>query len=126
MITKKKVMTKKKDKGYLRPCPFCGSPVALEEFKEYGSGEYRGRLDVAVLCRVCWARGPFVNMRFFRELSKYSVEDFRENPSLRAKEDDAYEEYRRQIHEFTANLWNGSKLQGPTSFNHRSMKDYYQ
>ena len=114
-------------KKTLRKCPFCGAKPELREYREYGSGEYRGRLDVAVLCPKCYARGPFINMRFFRDLSEYSVEDFRENPSLRAKEDDAYAEYTRQIHEFAQNLWNGSAAKDDElEFKHGMMKDYYK
>lgn len=89
-------------------CPFCSGEAELKEYTDHwGSGEYANSTQFRqVICKSCKASAPAIRQKHFIELSDYSVEDFRNNPSLRAKVDDEYDAYKKTVGEEAIEAWN--------------------
>ena len=79
----------------IKKCPFCGGH-AVDELEywtnpngfEWGSCRY-----ALVECSQCHAKSGIVNVDNFNRFSKHTVQEFRENNLLRAREEERYEEY---------------------------------
>lgn len=89
-------------------CPFCGSNAELKSKTErFGYGEYMRYIDsFYVACTQCGARTKDFDKKPFNQMTDYTVQDFRNNPALRAKAEDEYELYCRQLEQETIEAWN--------------------
>jgi hypothetical protein len=80
-------------------CPFCGSKAEQKEYDERGGyGEYERTIKYhLVVCGGCGAEGPKKHQKWLIDFTKYTVNDFRNNPILRARVEEEYEEYCRNV-----------------------------
>lgn len=92
----------------LLPCPFCGGEATVKlRNARCGYGEYECILDFyGVTCNKCGGASKEVQQRPLIEFTPHTVSDFRNNPILRAKVEDEYEEYIQQIKSLAAIAWN--------------------
>lgn len=81
------------DQERIEPCPFCGADGSAAENEEFETCREHEAPYVVVICDKCGARAASVWTKHFRDFSEYDVDDFRRNPSLRAAEDDRYDNY---------------------------------
>ena len=92
----------------LKNCPFCGGDGELvdDDISSDSEGYYPGQNRKVVRCKRCKANGSHVNVMFFRQWSSCSVNDYRNNPALRARHEAEFSEYitDRQLH--AVKLWN--------------------
>ena len=99
--------------GNILPCPFCASEkVELgEDSVRYGYGSYE-RFDTfyAVRCKDCGAKGKAFYQKPLRSFTEYTVQDFRDNPILRAKVEDEYSEYIDDMKLDAVKAWNIRRL----------------
>jgi hypothetical protein len=98
----------------IKKCPFCGSDAELVHKDKSSSddGYCSGYPARAVECLKCFSVGPVKTFKWFRDFTDYTVADFRRNPSLRAKIDDAYEDYVKRQEEMVITAWNKRILIG--------------
>ena len=89
-------------------CPFCNCKTAnIKEVRDinqnvgYGDTHY-----LVAMCQECDATRGKTHLKTFNEFSKYTVRDFRESNLLRAKEEEAYESYKKEVMAVVAALWN--------------------
>lgn len=84
-------------------CPFCGGDAKLQSKTERsGYDEYMRYIDsFYVSCSQCGARTKGFDKKPFNEMTDYTVQDFRDNNALSAKEEDKYEHYCKQLEQDT-------------------------
>lgn len=93
----------------LLPCPFCGSKeTELYDVQNYASGDEYSVSSQYISCRcdTCGARSGKVAYDFFNRFSKHTVEEFRRNNLLRAREDERYEQYVNERKALSVQKWN--------------------
>lgn len=76
----------------IKPCPFCGGEGKCKVTDKSGSGDgyYFGYPAFTVVCNNCWAKGSEHKYKHFSECYEETVEDYRNNPALRARHEDGY------------------------------------
>jgi hypothetical protein len=93
---------------YILPCPFCGDKatemtistrVGHEEFMRYEEAH-------VVTCDRCGASSRSIAQETFADRTHYKVQDFRNNPSLRARVEDEYDTYVESLCARVIYLWN--------------------
>ena len=96
------------DKKYLRICPFCTGMAELKSKKDrVGYAEYMTYVDsMFVECTGCGARSVDIIKTPLCDTTDYRVEDFRENPTLRARVEDEYLIYCKRLEQDAVNSWN--------------------
>jgi len=89
-------------------CPHCNGNAELKSKNErVGYDEYMRYIDLFyVACSECGARTADFRKKTFAETTEYTVQDFRENPALRAKVEDEYTIYCKQLEQETISAWN--------------------
>ena len=91
----------------IKKCPFCGSEAEIYNGTwENPNPGYSGRDYFCVECKSCKSRGVTIPFDYMNSFSKYTVEDFRRNHFLRAKEDDLYELYKIEKQQEAMSKWN--------------------
>jgi len=92
----------------IRPCPFCNGQAELKEWtsERHGDSYYSPWDGYHVVCKNCGASTAVKKYKHFCDFSKYSVAEFRNNSSLRAAEDDAYEHFKEGFKCEVVALWN--------------------
>ncbi len=90
------------------PCPFCGKNegTVIEDEEDNSNAGYSGWLYLRVACQHCGAMGERINAEYMCDFTKYSVEQFRKNPALRASEENKYQEYIKGIEDKVIAVWN--------------------
>lgn len=98
----------KENKEEIKPCPFCGGHSQVLSTDSLGSddGYCSGTPSYNVICSICGSRGQTVYYKWFRDTFSETVNDFRRNPSLRAKRDDEYEDIRNAKKLEAVKFWN--------------------
>ena len=88
----KGVQSSESDLSDLLCCPHCNGNAELKSKNErVGYDEYMRYIDsFYVACSECGARTADFRKKTFAETTEYTVQDFRENPALRAKVEDEY------------------------------------
>lgn len=88
-------------------CPFCASPVLLktERWDNPNGSEYGSGNTVYVECR-CGARGPSFELPHMSGFTKHTVQEFRDNPSLRAAEEERYSLHTASVERKAIEAWN--------------------
>jgi hypothetical protein len=96
----------------LKPCPFCGGEPKHEiEQVRIGYSEYEHVENYHVVkCANCSSNGPRCHQKHLAEFTAYTVADFRNNPILRAKVEEDYENYCREIKRHAISAWNRRKV----------------
>lgn len=92
----------------IKNCPFCGSEACLEEelYHHYSSSY----TTFVVSCLDCKARTKDIFKTSMIDFTKHSVDDFRKNPSLRAKEDDRLDLVNEEKKLIAVEMWNKRTL----------------
>lgn len=91
----------------LKSCPFCNGEAELRVVSIHSTDPYYHPDDGhEVRCRRCGARSAKVTYMKFNRFSPYSVEDFKNNNALRAREEQRYELYVDGKKYETAQAWN--------------------
>lgn len=92
----------------LKPCPFCGGEAELKkEHITVGDGSYRQYQDYhKVQCNTCLAQAERIRQQPLCNMTEHTVQDFRNNPALRAKVEDEYEEYCNKVRLKAVEAWN--------------------
>lgn len=92
----------------LKKCPFCSKEGRLNSRIEHvGDGEYSRYIDYFYVdCLGCGARTRDFIKKTLSEMTEYTVQDFRGNPVLRAKAEDDYEFYIKQVEQEAIEAWN--------------------
>jgi hypothetical protein len=95
-------------KPELLPCPFCGgAPHPIEIGKRLGYGEYESHVTfLAITCGLCLASSSHIVKPTMHKFTEYTVQDFRQNPALRAKEEDGLESKINEVKKEMAEQWN--------------------
>lgn len=92
----------------LKSCPFCGGQAKLvtsnvqSGYGGYGSNE----IYHAVVCANCESRSKGYHQKHLISFTSHTVSDFRNNPILRAKVEDEYAVYCKQVIERATEAWN--------------------
>lgn len=96
----------------IKPCPFCGAKGKTfeDEHKNQCGSEYGDFPYVVVVCVSCRCKGTEIPIKHFNMFSDYTVEQFRSNRALRAKEEDRYEDYLNTKKTEAINVWNKRAL----------------
>ena len=80
-------------------CPFCNGVAEIVVDRVYSPYGYESNPhnETYVRCTnvACGATGPRVVIEHFNRFSKHTVQEFRENNALRAREEERYEEYQK-------------------------------
>jgi len=97
--------------GMLQPlknCPFCGGEAELKVTDVSGGsdGYFSGWPERTVICMGCKSKGRSISFNHYNKFTTYSVQEFRNNPSLRASEDDRYEAYVKKHEAMAIECWN--------------------
>lgn len=89
-------------------CPHCNGVAELKSKDErVGYGGYMRYIDYFyVACSGCGARTADFRKKSLAEFTVYTVQDFRDNPTLRAKVEDEYTIYCWQLEQETIDAWN--------------------
>lgn len=92
----------------LKRCPFCGGePDLILRRERMGYGDYERALEFHVVrCLNCGALGKEFKQQALIDYTSHTVQDFRNNPILRAKVKDEYEKYISQTKELAIKAWN--------------------
>ena len=100
----------------MKNCPFCDGKAELIKHQErYRDNYYTSPEVYFVFCKECKTRGKESIIKSLANFTKYSCEDFRNNPILRAKEEDRYDEYLEKIKQETISYWN-RRIKEPKNF----------
>ena len=95
------------DSRPLKPCPFCGGKGIIKEDETDNPNDgYSGFPYIVVHCTKCHASAESVSIEYFRQLSTYTVDDFRKSHALRAKEEARSDAYIAKKKEEAVLLWN--------------------
>lgn len=66
-------------------CPFCGGKPEVKSIT-YRGNDYNPYIEVVTIkCTSCETQIKEMNKPVFRDCSNYKVQDFRDNPNLRAE-----------------------------------------
>ena len=97
-----------RDLGVLLCCAHCGGQAELKSKAErVGYAEYMSYADsFYVACSDCGARTADFRKKALAKTTDYTVQDFRENPALRAKVEDEYTVYCKQLEKEAISAWN--------------------
>lgn len=89
-------------------CPFCGGKAEVDTMRQdVGEGSYMRTLTyVRVMCTKCEARSGDIRQKPFCDVTEYTVQDFRDDPSLREVEKDKYDEYCKSLEGKAIDCWN--------------------
>lgn len=89
-------------------CPHCNGDAELKSKNErVGYEEYMRYVDLFyVACLGCGARTADFIKKSLADTTEYTVQDFRENPTLRAKVEDEYTLYCKQLEQESIDSWN--------------------
>ena len=92
----------------LKTCPFCGGRAHLiTESDRIGYDTYERTIDaVRITCVDCRSSGTEIIKKTLADFTSYTVQDFRQNPILRAKVEDEYEEYVKELNNQAIKAWN--------------------
>lgn len=92
----------------LKPCPFCGGDAERTEWRERGAydGHYSPQTFIRIRCTVCGAKSGDGVKQNMIDITEYKVEDFRNNPALRAAEEDRLAVVVRDSSKAVDDLWN--------------------
>jgi hypothetical protein len=72
-----------------------------------GYGEYESDETYwAVECQNCHSKGRQYHQKHLASYTSHTVHDFRNNPVLRAKVEDKYDQYCAQTRQLAADAWN--------------------
>ena len=102
-------------------CPFCGSPPKLicsHVANPNESEGYHGYDESLVYCKGCKTSGPSIYRKTFAMFSQHTVAEFRADTALRAREEDRYAEYIKDVERQAIAAWNTRAAltpQGPTT-----------
>ncbi len=89
----------------LMACPFCGGEAEMHEVDERSVFKDSKRFHL-VRCRDCDAQGSKHEQISLRDMTSYTVADFRQNPVLQAKVEDEYEANVASTKDRAAASWN--------------------
>jgi hypothetical protein len=89
-------------------CPFCnGNGKLIEESERCGYGEYERNLTFHVVkCKNCGSQSTRYEQKPLIDFTRYTVQDFRNNPVLRAKVEDDYAAYYDRTKQLAVEAWN--------------------
>ena len=92
----------------LKKCPFCGNSGELKlERTTMASGEYEYTDSVYIVrCVICFASASRVAVETLGQFTKHTVQDFRDNPALRARVEDEYAGYLKEKRYQARENWN--------------------
>lgn len=91
----------------LKPCPFCGGDAEIITHNDNRTNEYFKSQDFLIgQCCQCGARSAKVHKKFLRDFTEHTVQDFRENPALRARVEEKYEVYEAEKMREATEAWN--------------------
>ena len=91
----------------IKKCPFCeGEGVLKKKTAENPNEGYSGTDFFVVECSTCRATGKHIVIKYMREFNDFTVEDYRKDPALRAREEDKYETYLKEHGEKAIAKWN--------------------
>jgi len=95
----------------IKECPFCrGDSVLNEETLRQGYDEYMTTQKYCfVECCSCGARSRAMKKPCLSDFTNYTVQDFRDNPILRVKEEENHELLIKSIEADTISYWNKRK-----------------
>jgi len=90
----------------LKRCPFCDGQPHLSTYtfpERWSDRTYQGTM---VSCQDCGAKGPQFHKEYLVDVTKYTVQDFRNDPILRGKEEEKYENYCKDVDKKATAGWN--------------------
>tara|TARA_R110000782_G_scaffold269643_1_gene368132 strand:- start:215 stop:526 length:312 start_codon:yes stop_codon:yes gene_type:complete len=92
----------------LKTCPFCGGVAALNsENRRVGYDEYESNVTLYFAsCTKCGARTKTTQKPHLCDFTAHTVQDFRNNPLLRASVEDEFDAYLERIKSIPVNDWN--------------------
>ncbi len=92
----------------LKPCPFCGGkPELIQHGERFGYGSYeQTRKYWIVKCKNCTSSGKGYEQKPLCDYTNHTVDEFRDNPILRAKVEDDYDAYIEQTKHMAMSAWN--------------------
>jgi len=92
----------------IKRCPHCGERGELmSKTERVGYDEYMRYVDsFQVVCTGCGARTKEFTKKPLVATTHYTVVDFRDNPTLRAKVEDEYVTYCELLEQATVDAWN--------------------
>lgn len=90
-----------------KQCPFCRAKGELkEENTRVGYGDYESNVSCFVVeCLGCGAKAQWFAIKTLCDFTTHTVEDFRNNPILRAEVEDQYETYLKELKEKAIMAW---------------------
>ena len=88
-------------------CPFCGGEASLKTKEERAGYDDYMRHDafLYVSCLKCGAQSADFRIKPLCETTPYKVQDFRNNPALRARVEDEYDVYLEQLEQEVIRAW---------------------
>ena len=90
----------------LKACPFCGGDAESFKYIESGGGEYSSSQSMfRIRCKECWGCMT-KRATAFCDVSKYTVQDFRDDPTLRPIVTKQHEAILAKEQQDLADLWN--------------------
>ena len=91
----------------MKNCPFCNEePEYVEVRQDHGVYSFS---TLTIQCMGCGAQAKPVRMPVFRDCSEYTVQDFRDNPSLRPEVEKVLEGKVSEIKESLLAAWNNRR-----------------
>lgn len=90
----------------LKPCPFCGGEAKYSFYSDVFDGWGTPFDRHKIICKKCGAEGPTVSHEQLSDFTNYTVKDFRNNPILRAKIEDEFEEFKESKKQEVIEAWN--------------------
>ena len=88
------------------PCPFCNGEASLETRSEHFCYEGVFVELLYVECSDCGSRTKDFRVKQFTEMTKYTVQDFRDDPTLRSKVQKDHAIYLEQLEQEVTHAWN--------------------
>jgi C4-type Zn-finger protein len=90
------------------PCPFCNREASLETKSErLGYDDFNRFVELLyVECSDCGSRTKDFRVKQLTEMSKYTVQDFRDDPTLRPKVQKDHAIYLEQLVQEVTRAWN--------------------
>lgn len=89
----------------LKPCPFCGGEAKFVDALRHWAGNETSRY-FSVVCTNCGAQPQQQFPHTFATKFNHSVQEYRDNPALRARCEDEYDVYIEEIKKITIHWWN--------------------
>ncbi len=87
-------------------CPHCNGEAAFKTIRTSGNEYSCGATYRCAECTKCGARTKDYRKKGFNEMSQYTVQDFRENNSLRPEVEEIHRKYKEQLKVEIAAAWN--------------------